>query len=488
MIVVDQGKDSRLQRKAAQLSSDILDYRTGERELQDLLEELPSERGKAAVVLRLGQTEIEKQKFQTAKRILREFLGIYPNSSYVPQVEQLLQQAEELGKGFLKFGVILPLTGPFSEQGSLLLEGIQYAIDEHNAREVSRVELIVRDSEGNIVQTIRAAQELCENEEILAIIGELESDLTAAIAAVVRERGVVLLAPTAPMDGISSIGPTVFQVNGSLDERGKALADYASSGLGLKKFAVLAPVDEYGKSMRDAFVETVQHFEGEIIAETWYYEEDVDLGPQFSNLRETGLRRMIQDSVVILIPEEEWEDELYQEMEDNRYVKQTFEDLMDSTAFAVNAYDGIFLPVYGEDLDYVAPQLANYNIETRIFGGTFWHNSEKLEENSRYIEGAIFISDFYVDPSDYQYYTFRDAYRIANGKTPEKMEIYGYDTAGILLEVLKDESISRQQIGKRLMEIDHYSGIRGAISFNDKRINTSLRLLQFRRGNIIRIK
>ena len=161
---------------------------------------------------------------------------------------------------------------------------------------------------------------------------------------------------------------------------------------------------------------------------------------------------------------------------------------MDSTALAVNPYDGVFLPIYGEDLDYVAPQLANYNIEARIFGGAHWNDPEKLEENSRYVEGAIFISDFYTDPSDYGYYTFRDAYRIAKGKSAEKMEIYGYDTARLLLEALKDESLSRQQIGQKLLEIGPYSGIKGTVSFNQDRINTSLRILQFRLGNIIRIK
>jgi ABC-type branched-subunit amino acid transport system substrate-binding protein/outer membrane protein assembly factor BamD (BamD/ComL family) len=488
MRVIEEGKDSRLIRKAAKLTSDIMDNLIGEEDLEALVDEMPNERGKAAVILRLGRRKIDESKFHSALRILTHFLEQYPNSTYTPQVEELLRQAEEMGKGFFKLGVILPLTGIFSEQGNAFLQGFQYAIDRHNAQDTSKVQLVVHDSEGNIVRAIQAAQQLCRDGEILAIVGELESDLTAAIAAVAEEAGVALLAPMATMDGISSIGPNVFQANSCLSIQGQTLAEYAISGLGLSKFAILAPVDEYGKSMRDAFVRTAERLGAEIVAEKWYYEEDVDLGPQFREFREMGLRRMIQDSLVILVPEEKWPGVYDERSGDVLYVKQTFADLMDSTGLAVTCYDGIFLPIYGEDLDYVAPQLANYNIHTRIFGGTFWHNPEKLEENDRYVDGAVFVSDFYVDPSAYQYHTFRDAYRIANGKTPEKMETYGYDTANLLLDAIGDESLSRHQIVARLSEKRSYDGIRGAIVFNQERVNTSVSILQYRGGRILRIR
>ncbi len=488
MRVIEEGKDSRLLRKAAKLTSDIMDNLIGEEDLEALVEEMPNERGKAAVALRLGRRKIDESRFQSAKTMLARFLEQYPNSTYAPQVEELLRQAEEMGKGFFKLGVILPLTGTFSEQGNAILQGFQYAIDRHNAQDSSKVQLVVHDSEGHIVRAIQVAQQLCRDGEVLAIVGELESDLTAAIAAVVEDAGVALLAPTATMDGISSIGPNIFQVNSSLTIRGQALAEYAVSGLGLKTFAILAPVDEYGKSMRDAFVRTAERLGAEIVAEKWYYEDDMDLGPQFQEFRETGLRRMIKDSLVVLVHGDEWTDEYDEQPGDVLYVKQTFADLMDSTGLAVTCYDGIFLPVYGEDLDYVAPQLANYNIDTRIFGGTFWHNPEKLEENERYTDGAIFVSDFYVDPSGYQYHTFRDAYRIANGKTPEKMETYGYDTANLLLDAVGDESLSRHQIVARLSEKRSYDGIRGSIVFNQVRVNKSVSILQYRGGRILRIR
>lgn len=486
--VVGRSDDRRLQVKAARLSSEILDYRVEDEGLKELLDRLSDERSKAAVLLRLGQREIDKQHYQTARQRLTDFQQKYPNSAYAAQVQQLLEKAEAMGSGYLKVGVILPLTGPFAEQGLSLLSGIQYAVEEHNERANTKVDLVIRDSEGNIIQAIKAAQELCNNPEILAVIGELGSEITAAIAAVAREKNVPLLAPTATLDGITSLGKTIFQLNSNFEVRASQLADYAVSGLGLRRFAILAPVDGYGKAMRDAFVSKVEELGGEILSEKWYYENDIDLGPQFKDLRDTGLKQMIQDSLLILVPDDEWNDSYEQQWGEVNYVNCTFEECADSAELAVTAYDGIFLPVYGEDLPYVMPQLANYNIAAQAFGGVFWHNMEILEEHSRYIDGAVFLSDFYISPSDFKFHRLRDDFRIKKGKTPEKMEVYGYDLASLFLSVAGEKALFRNEIAERLASIGTYNGVRGRIVINENRVNNSVRLLQFRGGNILLIR
>jgi len=488
IMVVELSTDSRLQRKAAKLSFDIMDYCFGEEELKALLEEIPGERGKAAVTLRLAQRELDKQHFRTTQKIVQDFLNRYPNSTYVTQMEALYQRADELGVGFLKIGVILPLTGPLEEQGKALLEGIQYAVDEHNEGDGTKVELIIRDSEGSIVRVIKAAQELCGDQEILAVIGELESELTAAIAAVAQENGVALLAPTATLDDITAIGSSIFQINSSLKVRARNLAEYAVSGLGMRKFAVLAPVNDYGRSMRDSFVQTITRLGGEIVAENWFFEGYEELGPQFKAIREVGLRQMLQDSLIIRIPKYRWNERYEHSRDGIIYVKQSFPELVDSTGIAVTAFDGLFLPVYGEDLPYVMPQIAFYNIDARVLGGAFWHDMEALEDHQRYIDGAIFLSDFFIVPSDYNYHRLRDQYRLATGKTPEKMEVFGYDTAALLLAVVGEKSLPREQIANQLATMDLYNGIKGPILFDEERINTHVRILQYRGSQIFQIK
>ncbi len=496
--VVDAVGDTRLQVNAAKHASEIMDNYMNEEDLQTLLGMVSGEKAKAAVTIRLARHEMEQQQYQAAKNNLENFLNTYPKSPYVDQVKKLLDEAIVLGEGTLKVGVILPITGTYSEQGKALFEGIRYATDLHNTEgEGTRIELVVRDSEGSIIKSIKMAQELCRDEEILTIIGELQSDITATIAAVAQENGVVLLAPTATANGIASIGSYIFQVNNDLHVRGKTLAEYAITALGMQQFAVLTTPDEYGESMRNAFIETVNRLGKEIISDTYYYEGAEDkntyFDAQFRTIREAGIQKMIDDSLIIIVSEEEYEEILEPQHGDTLYVKQSFSELVDSTALAVTSIDGLFLPVYREDLPYVIPKIASQNIMTRVLGGATWHDPDLLEEQKKYIDeayidGVIFLSDYFINPSDYAFYRFRDAYRSKMGKTPERMEVYGVDTVNLLLSIVGEKSLPRQEIREQLAQSKPFTGMRGTISLNEDRINTSIRILQYRGNDILQIR
>ena len=493
--LVEQRSDSRIQRKAAMLSVQIMDAFLDERELRDLLDKVPSERSRAAVTLRLAQREMDRQHFQAVKEILSTFIDQYPKSAYLSQIRQLYQEADEAGKNAMRVGILLPLSGPYAVQGQGVLDGIQYAFDIHNEGGGVRIEPVIRDTQGEMIRAIKAAQELCRDPEIKVVIGELESNITAAVAAIAQEHHVVFLAPTAAADGLTSIGPYVFQINGNLRTQAEAAADYAVNGLGLKTFAVLYPSDQYGESLRNAFVEIVDALEGEIITEKWYFEGDVDFGPQFRAMREDGIKRMVQDSLLVIVSDGEYE-EFYEEQpyqDGVLHVKENIPTLVDSTEFSVTSIEGIFIPAYAEDIQYILPSFTRSNIQARVFGGSQWSNTELLDEQQKSIDDALlyqifFLSDFYVDPSNFKYFRMRDAFRQAVGKTPERLEVIGFDTASFLLEVIDNQSLLRDVLRDRLARIRHYSGVRGPMSFDDNRVNTSMRLLQYRAGNIVQIK
>jgi hypothetical protein len=263
----------------------------------------------------------------------------------------------------------------------------------------------------------------------------------------------------------------------------------------LKRFALLAPADRYGLAMRDGFVEKVETLGGKILTEVLYFEGAQDLeqyiSTQLKGVRRVGIEQMVTDSLIVIVPKETLEEmnEAEERPSPNRlYVSQEIPELVDSVALAVTSIDGIFLPVYSEDLPFVMPQLAYYNINAKIFGGTYWYNTEILDQNQSYVDGAVFLSDTYVNPANFQYHTFRDQYRSAMGNTPEQMEIYGYDTASLLLHVAREKTLSRDEIRERLAHLKQFEGIRGNLGFNEERINPYLRLLQYRVGKIYQIR
>ncbi len=483
--VVEESQDKELQKKAAKLSSEIMDYRMNTVELQTLLEEVASEREKAAVILRLAQREIDDQHYQNARKVLLEFKRNYPKSSFLPKMDSLLERTR-VTNPVVKIGVILPLSGPLEEQGKNFLDGLEYAARIAN-QQIPRIQLIVRDSESRMITAILAAQELVRNEEIIALIGELESDISAAIAAVAKEWKCPLLVPVATEDGITDIGPFVFQLNGNLDNRSKLLADYAVNALGLKRFATLYPADRYGKSMNDGFKKYVEEKGGKILIEKWYFEGTEDLRPQFDKIREFGIEQMIKDTLIVIVPKERLP--RYYTHTNRLYTDMTVKELVDSTELAVTAFDGLFMPIYSEDLPFLIPQLATANLNARVFGGVTWDDPEVLVENQKYIDeryrnGVVFLSDFYIDPSDYRFFQMRDTFREAVGKTPEKMEVFGFDTANFLISSLGSIS-TREEMGEALASKRQYEAMRNRMDFNEKRVNTSIRLLQFIGGRIL---
>ncbi len=487
---VELNQDKQLMKKAAKLASDIMDYRMSLRDLKELQKRVRGEKAQAVATIRLAQRYMDEQQYQTSRQLLNQYLKQNPDSPYVFQIEQLLSQANRVGRDMVKIGIILPLSGVLQEQGKAILDGIQYAIQKHNDSNTEpAIEPIVRDSQGRTVPAVLAARELCETENVQFIIGELSSDVTAAIAGVAGSHNVLLLSPTATDEGISSIGNTVFQLNSDLSVRAEQLAEYAVEGLGIQRFAVLAPVDDYGRAMHLAFTEKVKELGAELVSETWYYEDTQDFKNQFQTIREKGLQLMLSDSVLIMVPKDKAEELIPEESPGPvEYVVQTFSELLDSTELAVTSIEGLFIPAYTEDLQYILPQVAFYNIQTQLFGGTLWHNTELLEKNQRYAENAVILSDFYIDPSDNSFYQFRDMFRKQTRTNPEKMEIYGYDAATLFLNILSQGSVATPAVLERLEKMAPFEGIKGVIKLDENRINNSVTMLQYRNGRFIRIR
>lgn len=490
MKLLEYGGDEQVLAKGADLTAAIMNTELSIVELQELLQEIQGERAKAAVTLQLAQREIDNQHYQTVIKIINQFLELYPESRYQTRMESLLSRAERLGKDKIKIGVILPLSGKNSESGNRLLNGIKFAVDQFNRESGSRIDIISHDSKSNIVKAVKAAKELSDNAEIMAIIGEFDDEITAAVAGITQSFGVPLIAPTATMDGISSIGDGVFQPYSTLEMQGEILADYAVNGLGLKTFAILGSGDEYGKELRNAFAGAVISLGGEILIEQWYYEGAEQLKLQFEEIRKVGIQKMIKDSLIIRVSDEEWKEKYSEQplQDGSLYVKKSLPALVDSTELKVTSIDAIFFPIKKEALVYVGSQFAFFNIDCRLFGSSSWYDEEFLHKYNTYIKGIYFVTDMFIDESNYSYIQFKNSFRTTFGITPDKMNIIGYDCARLISESMSDQIMSRSKIKESLAEIKDFHGIGLDVFFNNMRVNTNLPLLQFNGRDVIQIK
>lgn len=479
-----RGGDKPLVEKAERLAVDMMQAYLTPYEQKSLIEELSNEKSKGFVALCWAQREFQESHFASVRAFLDEFLHHYPNNPYANALEKIRNRAEDLGKGVLKIGVILPLSGGLSDQGKKLLSGIQYGINAYNQNSSLKVELLVKDSQGNAIEAIQCAQWLTKQQEVVAIIGDLESHVTIAVAGVTQENEVPLIAPTAMEEGITSIGPYVFQLNGTLGGRAKALAEYAVASLGMRRFALLCPMDEMGRVIRNAFVSTVTALGGEIIAEKWYLQNTEDFSPQMRAIREAGLKWMVQDT--LLSTHGGKMDEFRKS-----FVERKVARLLDQTEIPVTSIDGILILPTRENLTSILSQLRFFNLKAFILGSPVWDDPTFLRDHQLELEdlhGLVFYSDFYEDPYNPTLTAFRNGFQKATGKTPEKMEAIGYDAIRVILETIGERSISRSELRDRLAQLSSFRGVRGPISFIQDRVNSAFRLIQFREGKRILIR
>lgn len=169
----------------------------------------------------------------------------------------------------VRVGVVLSLSGRFSQVGADLRDGIMLAFTEHGSRPAAGpiVDLIVVDDESQTGRT-GAIMDSLETEGVSAVIGPIRSEALADAAASRNTAGLLVVSPTASRD--SGNGPNAF----SLWERdrkatavGAALGRWFPEQMGLYRLGALYSADDAGRTGFQAF-ETAARESGAVITDS----------------------------------------------------------------------------------------------------------------------------------------------------------------------------------------------------------------------------
>ncbi len=469
--VLENSAEKKLLNKSVGLAGQIMRSSLSTSDLTTLLNQTNHDIASAIVTIELAQRELGQGSAANARAILNRFKRKFPGSVYRSRVDELIAEAKDAGNRPFKVGVVLPLSGYFSDEGKGVLSGIRFAHETDQSGARQPVQLVVRDSGGSMIKAIQSTRELLNREHVGAIIGDLESATTAAVGALAANKNVPVVGPTATENGVASVGATVYQLNSDLEGKGRALAEYAIRVLGLHTFGTLAPSDNYGRQMIDSFSATVDELGGRIIAQSWYLGTPEDLSRQFKVMRESAF---LHDSTDV--------EAMIQE------ATEAGRDL-EERDIPVTSIDAFFIPVYSEDLKYVAPQLALHNIQTQILGGEYLDDLNTLTQKQiqRYINGAIFVSDYFPGDDSPQFRRFRTAFRLSAKRTPERWEVFGFDAYQIISDAINAGAGTGREVSDRLKQLRDYRGKKGTISFQgNNRVNREVNILQFINGTIVK--
>ena len=173
-------------------------------------------------------------------------------------------------------------------------------------------------------------------------------------------------------------------------------------------------------------------------------------------------------------------------LEGLRYAEIRALNLTEEDTLHVEELDSValFVPIPAEDVEYVAPQLTFYGVDTLgvdIYGTSGWADSQTLETvDDRHTTGVVATTPVAAGPGSAGYTRFREAYEGYFQRTlVSPVPALGYDAALLLLEAISGDARSPRQVEAALSRIRDLEGATGIFSVVEGRI--------LRRQEVVRI-
>ena len=299
-------------------------------------------------------------------------------------------------------GVICPLTGRYAVLGNAFYDAALLALEVTNSQLGTTFEFQVGDSQGDPVAGALAARGLCREEGVIALLGAMMSDPTAAVALVADQWQVPLVSPTATNDRIWELGEGIFQTNLTGIFETRLLASLATTVMLKKRFGLIYPNTDEGRGYAEVFRSEVEALGGQIVAEASFPSRGTDFKDPIQTVRRKR-------------PEV------------------------------------LFVPATVDQMVLLGPQLDFYHAGCLVMGLSNW-NSDKLQERSgTVLERAIFPNDVALFPEEWTS-EFRARWNGENyPREATVLALKSYQATRMLLDTLAgSQAVSRSQLTQAL--------------------------------------
>lgn len=153
----------------------------------------------------------------------------------------------------VKIAMVIPATGPVTQYGDMVKEGVNTAVEQANAAggiNGKKIELVVVDDACEPKQGPVAANRVV-NDKIHYVVGPVCSGAAIAAAPIYNNEGVVVVTPSATSPALTE-GKNyhfIFRTIGRDDQQGPAAAKFIAEKLKPKKVAVLHDKQSYGQGI-----------------------------------------------------------------------------------------------------------------------------------------------------------------------------------------------------------------------------------------------
>ena len=191
--------------------------------------------------------------------------------------------------------LVAAMSGGSALSGEAIKRGLTVAIDEINAKGGvlggRKIELVIRDEEGNPSKGVTAARDVIEREKAVAVFGGLHSPVGLAMMPVFHELKVPYVGTWAAATGITR-NPNkpnfMFRVSANDDSVDHFLAKHVSESLGKKKPGVILENTPWGASNQEGLTKWFAKMNVQPVGFEKFNWNDPDMTPQLLRLKNGG--------------------------------------------------------------------------------------------------------------------------------------------------------------------------------------------------------
>ena len=200
----------------------------------------------------------------------------------------------------VKIGLSAAVSGGSAASGEAIKRGLQIAIDEINAKGGvlggRKLELIVRDDEGNPQKGVTIARELVEREKVVAVFGGLHTTVALAQVPVWHELKTPYMGAWAAGTNITRNGQSpnyVFRVSANDDYVDRFLSRYAVETMKKSKPGLLLENTPWGQSNETGLTKWFGEKGVKAVGVERFNWGDPDMSPQLLRLRSAGADHIV---------------------------------------------------------------------------------------------------------------------------------------------------------------------------------------------------
>lgn len=326
----------------------------------------------------------------------------------------------------IKIGGLAPLTGDVSQYGIAVNNAALMAVDKINAAGGllgKQIEYICEDEKGDANEAVNAYNKLVNNDGVIAIVGDVTTKPTQAVAQKSVDDAIPLLTATATGEDVTKAGENVYRVCFIDPYQGQLMANYAFDKLSAKKAAIIYDNgDPYSTGIADAFEAEAKKLGMELVAKEGYQTGSTDFNSQLAKVKEA-------------------------------------------------APDVLLLPVYYNDVVLIADQARSNGVDCKLLGADGWDGVLSKIDAAKVdvLKNAYFCSQYSAESTDPDLQAFLKEYKEKYGNEANMFAVLGYDAMNIMADAITRAGSEDSEAIIAALKDTNFKGLTGTTTFDANR-------------------